>query len=208
MGTERRIEFIKKTIIGSALAGCFLVLFLGLLLLFARPVLTVKQLPRQADLIVVLGGGANTRVMKAAQLYHQGYASKILVVGKNEEQLIGKILLAAGIPETDIIYEPQSRSTYENAAYSLPLMTQWQVNSVLLVTSWFHSRRSVAVFRSIAGMPEVISVPTDMITVKDLMADKKTLSSVLKEYLKLAGYWLRYGVSPVLKIPSEAFQIG
>lgn len=163
----------------------------------AGPLLTVAQPPQIADVIIVLGGGAKQRAVKAIELYRQGFAERILVVGRNEEQLLGKQLRQAGIPDTAISYEPQSRSTYENARFSLPYLQRWNVGSILLVTSWFHSRRATAVFRSVAGMPEVITVPAGKSSIGQVIGDSRVLLQVFKEYLKIGGYWVRYGIVPI-----------
>ena len=188
---------VRKLVFMAVPMGLFSVCLLGAIG-GAEVLLRVNQEPRRADAIVVLGGGAKTRAAKAIELFRQGYAEKILVAGKNEEALIGKQLREAGIPDSALLFEPESRSTYENAVFSLPYLRRWQVNSILLVTSWFHSRRAVAVFRSAEGMPDVVSVPTEVVSIKQLLTEKRLLVQVLKEYLKIAGYWFRYGLSPLL----------
>ena len=57
----------------------------------------------------------------------------------------------AGVP--DAACESQSRSTYENAVLTKKALEASHPRSVMLVTSWFHSRRALAVFRDV--WPEV-----------------------------------------------------
>ena len=171
-------------------------LLLGLLC-GAESLLTVRSHPRKADIIVVLGGNTKERVAKAIDLYQHEYAEKILVTGRNEKTLIGNLFLGAGIPEANLIFEPASRSTYENALFCRPYLRHLQVDSLLLVTSWFHSRRAAAVFRSITGVPELVSVPSQPPSMYSLLTDNRILLQVLKEYFKLFGYWVRYGISPI-----------
>lgn len=69
-----------------------------------------------------------------------------------ESDIIVKVLLQSGIPMNDIIIENQSRNTYENAIFSTEILHQnFPDSKVLLITSAFHMRRSLACFRK-AGM--------------------------------------------------------
>lgn len=104
-----------------------------------------------ADVIVVLGGESGQRVIGAAELYHQGVAPKVFVTGSGDGGLIVRRLGMAGVP--DAACESQSRSTYENAVLTKKALEASHPRSVMLVTSWFHSRRALAVFRDV--WPEV-----------------------------------------------------
>ena len=166
-------------------------------LIFADSLLVARQEPRKADVIVVLGGENTSRVEQATALYQDGYAPRILVAGKNEAELIGRSLVAAGVPEVAILYESASTSTFENAAFSIAMLELKNVKTVLLVTSWFHSRRAVSTFKFNAGTIEIVSIPTESAHVKDMLENKRLRRSVLLEYVKIFGYWLKYGISPV-----------
>ena len=104
-----------------------------------------------ADVIVVLGGESGQRVIGAAELYHQGVAPKVFVTGSGDGGLIVRRLGMAGVP--DAACESQSRSTYENAVLTKKALEASHPRSVMLVTSWFHSRRALAEFRNV--WPEV-----------------------------------------------------
>ena len=104
-----------------------------------------------ADVIVVLGGESGQRVIGAAELYHQGVTPKVFVTGSGDGGLIVRRLGMAGVP--DAACESQSRSTYENAVLTKKALEASHPRSVMLVTSWFHSRRALAVFRDV--WPEV-----------------------------------------------------
>lgn len=166
-------------------------------LIFAESLLVARQEPRKADVIVVLGGENTSRVEQATTLYQDGYAPGILVAGKNEAELIGRSLVAAGVPEVAVLYESASASTFENAVNSVAMLEQRNVKTVLLVTSWFHSRRAMSTFKFNAGKIDIVSVPTESAHVKDMLENKWLRRSVLLEYVKIFGYWLKYGISPV-----------
>ncbi|MFH1028140.1 MAG: ElyC/SanA/YdcF family protein, partial [Pseudomonadota bacterium] len=69
---------------------------------FAESLLVKRQEARKSDVIVVLGGENKSRVEKVAELYKQKLAARVLVTGKNEDELIRKSLIASGVPEEAI----------------------------------------------------------------------------------------------------------
>ncbi|MEI6825216.1 MAG: YdcF family protein [Desulfuromonadales bacterium] len=165
-------------------------------LYFADPLLVTRQEPCTADVIVVLGGENESRTEKAVELYALGYAPRIIVTGKNEAELIGRSLVTAGVPKEFIAFEPSAVNTFENASFSMPILKERNVKTVLLVTSWFHSRRASSIFRSCVGNIKIISVPTTTDPSGVLIANKWLRKQVLLEYVKTLGYWPRYGISP------------
>jgi uncharacterized SAM-binding protein YcdF (DUF218 family) len=185
---------IVSSIVAVALFLVVTVPFTGLF--FADSLLAVREEPRKADVIVVLGGENSSRVKQAVALYQGGYAPKILVSGKNEVELLGRSLVAFGVPEEAILFESASTSTFENASFSVAILERMNVKKVLLVTSWFHARRAAAAFKFNAGRIEIVSAPTESVHFTDMLEKKRLLRSVLMEYVKIFGYWLKYGISP------------
>lgn len=150
----------------------------------------------KADAIVVLGGEVLYRPPRTLELYQQGAAPQILVTGLGDCEEYRTLLVGKGVPQAAIQLECRSRTTRENAQFSVPLLRALGARRVIIVTSWFHSRRALHCFRHYAPEIEFISMPT--------IADQPTSrwiahqrGWVLKEYLKLAGYWLCYGISPL-----------
>ena len=164
---------------------------------FADVLLVVRDAPQNADVIVVLGGECRDRSDKVVQLYRQGYAARILIAGKNEDTLIAQRLRSAGIPDDAVRIEPVSKNTFENAEFSVPVLEQWQARKVLLVTSWFHSRRALAVFCNADTSVRFRSVPTSQEPLSAIRNNDWLRKRILMEYLKITGYWVRYGVMPV-----------
>lgn len=132
------------------------------------------------DAIVLLGGGTRgdthmgvladlnehgDRLVHATALYKAGKAPLILLSGgslqgvRPEAEQMRDILSVMGVPRSDIVLEPLSRNTHENAVYSAQLLRQRELRRVLLVTSAFHMRRAMGVFRS-QGV-QAIPAPTD-----------------------------------------------
>lgn len=128
------------------------------------------------DAIIVLGGMSSydqefdriqfargtDRLLQAIKLWKKGVAPKIVFTGgsgsiRNSEikegEKIREFLHQAGIPDSVMIYETQSRNTHENATYTKPVLAKEAPGGrYLLVTSAFHMRRSLACFAK-EGIP-------------------------------------------------------
>jgi len=125
-----------------------------------------------ADCMIVLGSikAAKYRVPAAVQAFKSGRASKIMLCGgklrdfpdgkHSEAEHMHQAALALGVAEEDIILENRSQNTVENILFSsIELQrTFWlnKVRSVLLVTTAYHMRRSLAIARYL--LPKHIAV--------------------------------------------------
>jgi uncharacterized SAM-binding protein YcdF (DUF218 family) len=170
---SRRTKLLTGLIAGLYLYStpAFAHLFLGTLEWKYPPLL---QRPADAQAIVALSGGIHPpddvkprarlgsstlkRCIRAAELYHEGPPCKVILTGgKVDPDRLGptlavamrEFLLDLGIPENDILIEQQSRSTYENALMTAPLLKENNLNSILLVTDATHLRRSVRCFEAL-----------------------------------------------------------
>ena len=179
------------------------------------PVPAMQQ--SQADAIVLLGGAlgesavqaagtvedvneADDRLFHAARLYKAAKAAKIIVSGGNvtgatpEAERMTASLVALGVPESAIVLETYSRNTQENALYTQTILAEHGAERVLLVTSAFHMRRALMMFRAIGV--EAVPAATDYrvhrptFGIMNWLPDAKALvktSMVVKEYL---GIWV------------------
>ncbi len=107
------------------------------------------------------------RILHPLQLYKMGKIKYILISGgsgrlvgreKNasEADELASVLKLAGVPDSAVILENQSRNTRENALFSAKILQKrFPGQSYLLVTSAFHMRRSEGCFRK-AGMPVTV----------------------------------------------------
>lgn len=114
-----------------------------------------------ADCIIVLGSvkAAKYRVPAAVDAYKAGRAKKILLCGGalrkveeySEAELMGKAAMEAGVPKEDVILETSSQNTVENILFAMVELQRafWlnNVRRVLLVTTAYHMRRSLAIAR-------------------------------------------------------------
>lgn len=121
----------------------------------------------RGDCILVLGStkAVQYRVPEAAALYHAGRAPKVLMCGGAAEGIpeaeqMRQRAQELGIPASDILVDPQSRNTIENILFALVELQRscWlnRVDSVLLVTTACHMRRSLQIARYL--FPQHIAV--------------------------------------------------
>ena len=159
-----------------------------------------------ADAIVVLGGATRgispprvmpdlnehgDRVLYAAQLYKEGKAPKIVLTGgrngwfgadESEADDMANLLELAGVPPEAIIEEGKSLNTHENALFTKPILEENGIKKVLLVTSAFHTPRSLKIFAK-QGI-DAIAAPTDfLITEQDLIKHDFSSESRVLSYL-------------------------
>ena len=91
--------------------------------------LRLKEPLEQADCIVGFGNFNTDIARRAAELYHRGFAPKILFtggLGRNTEGLLpepeavrfAKVAMECGVPEENIVLEDQSTNTKENIFFT------------------------------------------------------------------------------------------
>lgn len=101
-------------------------------LMEAFKIYTYAKSQGQEDTIYITGGG-----------YGPGY-KKI-----SEAEVYKATLVSLGIPESDILIETKSQTTYQNAKNSLDKFGADNLNGALLLTSAFHMPRAYATFKSV-----------------------------------------------------------
>lgn len=128
--------------------------------------LVVEKYLERADVIVVLAGSAAyvERAHKAALLYKQGVANKILLTNdggyggwSQQEQrtfpyfeLARRTLVAQGVPNAAIeILTPEVSGTISEAAILCKTVANSRWKSLLIVTSAYHTRRALWTFERI-----------------------------------------------------------
>ena len=107
----------------------------------------------------------------------------------------------------DIIQDPDSLNTYQNAVNVKKILSERGIDRVLLVTSAMHMPRSLAIFKHLEI--NAIAAPTDFLVTKgeiqelsstpkgailNLLPDSKNLHNftlALKEYIGMVVYRLR-----------------
>ncbi len=135
----------------------------------------IEDTGENVDCIIVLGSvkASIYRVPVAAKVYHDNRTSKILLSGgivdgvdKGHADDMRDKAIELGVKPEDIIIENQSQNTVENMLCSLLALqrTFWlnRVKKVLLVTTTYHMRRSLALARYLfPDHIQVIPCPAD-----------------------------------------------
>jgi uncharacterized SAM-binding protein YcdF (DUF218 family) len=186
-----------------------------------------------SEVIVLLGGGtepaayprsiteingAGDRVLYVAKLFAEGKAPRILLSGgeiawlndgaSTPAQDMANILVDIGVPESALILENESQNTYENALMAKEILSELEIDQILLVTSALHMPRAVALFEK-QGF-EVIPLPVDysvtenepidgnagswanrMLNIIPSASNIALTTSALKEYLGMLIYTLQ-----------------
>jgi uncharacterized SAM-binding protein YcdF (DUF218 family)/glycosyltransferase involved in cell wall biosynthesis len=184
----------------------YAVLFNSPLIWFAGKQLAVRHDPKIVDAIVVFSGDGESsyinesyqrRALDAIRYYKSGYAPLIILSsGKDqtfsEVEIIRALLIRRGVPEQAIqILEKYPRSTHENVSLVKKILIARKVKSILLITSPYHSRRALWVWRK--AMPEISLVaPVVVDTPQESMqwmATTKQIKVICYEYLAIVFYW-------------------
>lgn len=166
-------------------------------LLFPQSVLLVDDGNVQGDAILLLGGGGGERASRAAELFRAGAAPRILVSGAGDADGNRLLLMHRGVPSSAIVLEPNSKTTRENALFSIPMLRHLGAKKVILVTSWYHSRRALKCFRHYAPDLTFYSCPSRQGLARSEWAKDRLRRRIRLEYLKVTGYWVYYGVCPL-----------
>jgi uncharacterized SAM-binding protein YcdF (DUF218 family) len=149
-----------------------------------------------ADVIVLLGGGSHERPERAAELFKAQAASRIIISGEGDDEINRQLLIQAGVPAGAIQLEGKSRTTRENAEFTVKLLRAEKVRRVIIVTSWYHSRRALKCFEHFAPEIKFYSRPSYFAFAREDWTRLGISKRMRLEFLKLPGYWIRYGVNP------------
>jgi uncharacterized SAM-binding protein YcdF (DUF218 family) len=175
---------------GLLLAGLAAIAAYAAAILLSGPLLGLPDLPRKADVLVVLGGDGPARADRTAALWRAGAAPRVLVTGRSDCGMVAGRLAAAGVRPGAITRECRSETTWQNADFSAPLLARMNVHDVLLVTSWFHARRALASFRARCPDLKFAVAPVAAPPFAEI-ATGPYGPAVLKEYPKTVLYALR-----------------
>jgi uncharacterized SAM-binding protein YcdF (DUF218 family) len=120
--------------------------------------------PHHAGAIVVMGAAQydgvpspdlKSRLDEASSLWHEGYASTVMVTGGKEPgdryteaEASDRYLLTVGVPGRDIL-EAGGKDSWENLSDAAPVLLPRGDTTVLVVTDPFHEDRSLAIASSL-----------------------------------------------------------
>lgn len=133
------IIFVIVLLLGALCSGDFLVV----------------DEPHKAEVILVLAGETNRRPERGLKLYRQGYSSKVIIDVPANERVYSwaEVDLAkkyiGGLPEAESlrICTIYGLSTQDEARDTASCLQAVGAREVLIVTSDFHTRRALSIFR-------------------------------------------------------------
>lgn len=148
----------------------------------------VENAPQKADVIFVPGAARPEHALKAAELYHQGYAPYVLPSGRysiaagkflgvkeafredyageyeTEWAFLRDVLLRRGVPDSAILREDQATYTWDNALKSRAVTDGMglEVKAAILCCKPFHARRALMYYQAAYPQAEFCVCPCSM----------------------------------------------
>ena len=191
-------KFFKRRLFRFFLAGLAALVLLGLTsLFFPQQVLTVDSGDVKADVLIVLGGGSHERPVRTAELFKQGAAPLVICSGLGDCDSNRRELIRMGVPAAAVQTESKSRNTRANAEFSVAMLRAQHIQSAIIVTSWYHSRRALHCFEHFAPDMKFYSRPSYFGFQRADWKRKGVSAFIKAEYVKLLGYWVCYGICPL-----------
>ena len=187
--------------------------------------LGMHQVPEKADCIVGFGNFNDNIARRAAELYLQGYAPKVLFtggLGRNTEGLLpepeavrfARTAMECGVPEKDIILEDRSTNTAENILFTREKLRELGLahGKILGVHQPFMERRITAAMG--VYWPELdFRVTSPQVTIPEYLADSQkqgitenaAVSVIVGDFQRMDLY-AKKGYQLPQDIPEEAWQ--
>lgn len=144
-----------------------------------------EDAPQKAQVIFVPGSNQPQHALKAAELYHAGFAPFVLPSGRfakpvghfagveapwqdvyagayeTEWAFLRDVLTRAGVPDSAVLREDQATYTWENAQYSQAVTDQMglKVEIAILCCKPFHARRALMYYQAAFPETEILVCP-------------------------------------------------
>jgi len=167
--------------------------------LWETKTITADQIQEPYDIGILLGGYSNSQIipnqdrfnfsaranrfLNAYELYKTGKVKKLLITGGSGDLMqnnpreangVHDFLIRVGVPEADIIVEPESRNTWENATFTKKILDeQYPEAKCLLITSAWHMPRSIKCYEK-AGV-NFTPFSVDFLTETDRWAPENSI---------------------------------
>jgi uncharacterized SAM-binding protein YcdF (DUF218 family) len=172
---------------------------MGKYLVFEKPV-------QKADVMVVLSGDNGERIEAAVELYKKGYSRKILMAGGGKyfghyySEYMKNYALELGVPKRAVIEERNALSTFENAAFLIPMIKEKKWQNILIVTSKYHTRRAYKIFEKVLIHDAKLKVnifilgSDDKIDYQKWWKNHESAEYILIEWAKTIVYAVKYRI--------------
>jgi uncharacterized SAM-binding protein YcdF (DUF218 family) len=201
-------RFLLTLVLLSGLAAVGFI-FRAPLLRTAANAWIVDQPLTKADVIVVLGGGPDTRPFAAARLFRDGYAPKVLLMNPrpsaavqlglypSEVEIGREELLKNGIPTNAILVAP---GIVTNSFDESIVLRNWgmsnHIQRAIIPTDIFHTRRVRWLYgKELRGSgieTTIVAVPVNQYSRTNWWQREEGIIAFQNEVLKYAYYRLRY----------------
>ena len=187
--------------------------------------LCLHQEPREADVIVGFGNFNTDIARRAAELYHQGLAPKILFtggLGRNTEGLLpepeavrfARVAMECGVPEADILLEDQSKNTADNILFTKAMLEELSIphGHILGVHQPFMERRIKAAMG--VYWPELnFSVTSPQVTIPEYLrrareqgvSENASISVIVGDFQRMELY-AQKGWQLPQEIPAQCWE--
>ena len=187
--------------------------------------LGMHQPPRKADVIVGFGNFNTDIARRAAELYHQGYAPKVLFsggLGRNTTNLFpepeavrfARVAMECGVPEKDILLEDKSSNTKENILFIRELLEREGIphEKILGVHQPFMERRIVSAM-GVYWPEQDFTVTAPQVTIPEYlkrakeqgMEENASISVIVGDFQRIELY-AKLGYQLPQVIPEEAWE--
>jgi len=203
-----RIRLVRTIAIVCAI---YLLVFNTPLVWFIGDQLVVRHFPRKTDAIVVFSGNGETsyrndsyqrRALDAVRFYKQGYAPSIYLSSGREQdisevEVIKLYLQDKGVAQSAIhILNTYPKSTKENVQLVSQQLRNQGAHSILFLTSPYHGRRALWIWRKQAPAiavytPPVVDTPPAN---PQWIASVDQIHIIAYEYAAIAYNWLQGGL--------------
>ena len=170
------------------------------ILVAAASYLVRTDLPKKADVIIVLGGDASgARMLRGCKLLTDGFADQIWVsgsvsfYGRVEGDLALEYAASKGCPAGKMLALRNAVDSTRDEAIAIgKMLHDRNFQRYLLVTSNFHTRRSGRVFREASPDLEaiVVAAEDDEFPVDRWWQLRHSRKTFLYEWIKTIGYWV------------------
>lgn len=203
----RRTRGRAIAVVSTVVVIYSLLFYTSLPWILAEP-LRLVEAPRPADAIVVFaggvgesgqaGGGYQERVKTAVDLYRGGFAPRMVfesgyAFAFKEAEIMRDLAISLGVPPAAIVLETHGTNTYDDVIRVREVLRAQQWRRILLVSSPYHMRRALLVWRKQAPEIEVVAtpVPKSQFYTHERGASLDQLRGLAREYAALAVYWWR-----------------
>ena len=187
--------------------------------------LGMHQSPEKADVIVGFGNFNTDIARRAAQLYLDGYAPKVLFtggLGRNTDGLFAepeavkfaRVAMECGVPQEDILIEDRSANTKENIEFTRALLESRSIphDRVLGVHQPFMERRITAAMGvywpdlSFRVTSPQVTIPQYLRRAQEQGVSENASISVIVGDFQRMDLYAKLGYQLPQHIPEEAWQ--